>query len=141
MHCCWVQAISGRVEGPPDSIVTKLKSPNFVAAQAYIAGLERVIVELHACPSQHLETVHVQEGSPGKSGWEGNVEVFGLLGHSRAKRCFAWVPERGARSEHVRFFAVLENTVIRTPLDAVKFVRVARSAELINEFSRVLEHL
>jgi hypothetical protein len=112
-----------------------------VAPQAYITALERVIFELHACASQHLETVHVKEDVAGKLGCEGDVEVFGLIGHRRATRCYAWVPERGAKDEHTRFFAVLENTVIRTPLDAIKFVRVAHSAELINEFSRVLEHL
>lgn len=116
-------------------------SRSFMAAPAYIAGLERVILELHACPSQHIETVHVQEEAGGKVVWEGDVEVFVLSDHPRAKRCFAWVSERDVEGQRVRFFAVLETTVIRTALDAVKFAHVAQNAELINELSRVFEHL
>jgi hypothetical protein len=116
-------------------------SRSFVATPPYIAGLARVILELHACPSQHIETVHVQEEAGGKVVWEGDVEVFVLSDHPRAKRCFAWMSERDVEGQRVRFFAVLETTVIRTALDAVKFAHVAQNAELINELSRVFEHL
>ena len=40
------------------------------------------------------------------------------------------------RRQKVRFFAVLETGVVRSPLDAVKFAHVAANATLIDEFSK-----
>jgi hypothetical protein len=111
-----------------------------VADEAYIKALERIIAEIHGCPSQHLETVRVHEVVVDRTVWEGDVEVFAVLGHPRAQRCFAWVPDHGPEGEPIRLFAVLETKLLRTALDAVKFVRVARSAELINKYSRLFVH-
>jgi len=102
---------------------------------ARVAMLQRVITELHSCSSQHLETVHVVETFLGRPLWEGDVEVFSIRDHARAQKCFAWVKRIGKR-KRVRFFAVLANSVVRTPLDAVKFAHVANSSKLIQECSK-----
>jgi len=104
-----------------------------------IAMLQRVIVEIHSCSAQHLETAHVAETFLGRTIWEGDVEVFAVLGHPRARRCYAWVKRIGGL-KRARFFAVLETTVIRTALDAVKFAHISTNAPLIDEFSKLAEH-
>jgi hypothetical protein len=111
-----------------------------MADQEYIDALRRLIAELHACASEHLETVQVRETFMGKVLWEGDVEVFALTDHPRAQRCFAWGFDRHRKRKRVRLFAVLGTSLIRTPLDAVKFVRVLNSASLIREFSKLREH-
>jgi len=111
-----------------------------MADQGYIETLQRLIVELHGCSSQHVETVSVHETFLGKTLWEGNVEVFAVLDHPRAQQCFAWASETPRKGRRPRLFAVLATSVIRTPLDAVKFVRVMDSARLIDELSRMGEH-
>ena len=104
---------------------------------ARVAMLQRVISELHSCTSQHLETVHVMETFLGRPLWEGDVEVFSIRDHARAQKCFAWVKRIGKR-KRVRFFAVLANSVVRTPLDAVKFAHVANSSKLIQDCSKLV---
>src|SRR5262245_61649642 len=98
------------------------------------ALLQRVIVELHCCSAEHLETVRVREVFLDRILWAGNVAIFKVNGHPRAQRCYAWVGVRNRRE--VRFYAVLERGVVRSPLDAVKFAHVAANATLIDEFSK-----
>ena len=111
-----------------------------MADQGYIETLQRLIAELHGCSSRHLETVSVHETFLGKTLWEGNVEVFAVIDHPRAQQCFAWASETHRKGRRARLFAVLATSVIRTPLDAVKFVRVINSARLIDELSKMGEH-
>jgi hypothetical protein len=53
----------------------------------------------------------------GKVAWEGNVEVFDLTGHAKAKRCYAWAydVEDGSRT-----LAVLELPPVISPITAVQ---------------------
>jgi hypothetical protein len=44
----------------------------------------------------------------GKTVWQGDVEVFDLAGHPKAKRAYAWSHLDGAKDERTRFVAVLE---------------------------------
>jgi hypothetical protein len=104
--------------------------------QGYIAALKRVIEELHACSPEHRETVHVRETFLGRTVWQGNVEVFTVTGHPRARTCYAWIKPRTRKRKRSRFFAVLGNSAIQSALDAVKFVHVASSAPLIDELSK-----
>ena len=99
------------------------------------ALLQRVIVELHCCGAEYLETVRVREIFRDRIIWAGNVSIFKVNGHARAQRCYAWVGVRNRRE--VRFYAVLETAMVRSPLDAVKFAHVAANATLIDEFSQV----
>ncbi len=107
--------------------------------EAYISTLQRIIAELHNCSSEYAETVHIKETVPGRVLWEGNVEVFTLIIHPRAKRCFAWIRRQGRSRKRVRFFAVLGTGVVRNALGAVRFAHLITNAQLVNEFSRLGE--
>lgn len=52
--------------------------------------LESVIVKLHGCAASPVETGSVRETFWGKPVWAGDVAVFELDGHPRARRCYAW---------------------------------------------------
>lgn len=56
----------------------------------YIGELRSTIRRLHRCEASHTRTESVREVINGQVLWEGNVEVFALLGHDRALRCYAW---------------------------------------------------
>lgn len=56
----------------------------------YVGELKATIRRLHRCDASHSRTEAVREVVNGQVMWEGNVEVFALLGHDRALRCYAW---------------------------------------------------
>jgi hypothetical protein len=56
----------------------------------YLAELRATIRRLHRCEASHTRTEAVKEVVNGQVMWEGNVEVFALLGHDDALRCYAW---------------------------------------------------
>lgn len=56
----------------------------------YVAELRATIRRLHQCEASHSRTEAVREVVNGQVMWEGNVEVFALLGHHEALRCYAW---------------------------------------------------
>lgn len=61
----------------------------------YISELVRAIRAMHGVKAVYLETVPVREGFRGQVAWEGEVIVFAISGHPKAKQCFAW----GVRQE------------------------------------------
>ena len=89
--------------------------------QNYLAYLQVAIQHLHKCGATWLETVPVHEVFQGKTVWQGEVEVFDLNGHPKAKRAYAWSHLDGKHDERTRFVAVLE---IPPVVDAVTAVRV-----------------
>ena len=56
----------------------------------YLAELKNTIRRLHKCEASHTRTEAVREEVNGQVMWEGNVEVFAIVGHDRALRCYAW---------------------------------------------------
>jgi hypothetical protein len=50
----------------------------------------------------------VHEVFQAKTVWQGDVEVFDLRGHPKAKRAYAWSHVDGPNDERERFVAVLE---------------------------------
>lgn len=56
----------------------------------YVAELRSTIGRLHQCQASHSRTEEVREVINGQVLWDGKVEVFALLGHDRALRCYAW---------------------------------------------------
>ncbi len=56
----------------------------------YIAELRSTIQRLHQCEASHTRTEAVKQDVNGVTLWAGKVEVFALLGHDRALRCYAW---------------------------------------------------
>ena len=76
--------------------------------QDYLARLLTAVQHLHSCAAVWRETVPVHELFRGKTVWKGEVEVFDLTGHPKAKRCYAWSHLDGDKDERTRFVAVLE---------------------------------
>ncbi|HVU32531.1 MAG TPA: hypothetical protein VHE61_03800 [Opitutaceae bacterium] len=56
----------------------------------YIQELRATIRRLHRCEAAHSRTEVVRQVANGRVLWEGKVEVFALLGHDNALRCYAW---------------------------------------------------
>ncbi len=84
---------------------------------AYLAFLTKAIKATHGCGSRHVESVAVKETFQGKTVWEGDVEVFDLIGHPKAKRCYAWAYDGEAGG---RAIAVLELPPVISPITAVR---------------------
>lgn len=87
---------------------------------AYLERLAHAIRELHGCEATHLRTVPVSEVFKGREIWRGDVEVFALAGHAKAKHAYAW----GYALEVV---AVLEIPPVDSPETAVKIAIAAHS--------------
>jgi len=121
---------------PPESEQKSLPRSD-VPDQTYIEALQRLIAELHGCPSQYLETVRVHETFLGRTIWKGEVEVFTVFNHPRTQRCYGWIHGRSRRHKRVRFVALLGTGFIKSAQDAVKFFCVVKSAPLMNEMSRL----
>ena len=81
--------------------------------------LERAIERLHDCNAIHADSVPVQEIVDGRTLWQGIVEVFTLIAHPKAKRCFAWPHREGRLDLGQPFHAVLEIPPIDSPRSAV----------------------
>jgi len=81
--------------------------------------LQSAIRQLHKCESVHQKTVFVDERFQGIAIWQGDIEVFELIGHPKARRCFAWFHSDAAKG--VRPVALLERWPIISPQTAVRF--------------------
>ena len=85
--------------------------------EQYLEHLQKAIKATHGADSRHVETVAVRETFRGETAWEGDVEVYELLGHPTAKRCYAWAYDLDKGS---RTLAVLELPPVISPLTAVR---------------------
>jgi hypothetical protein len=56
----------------------------------YLGELRSTIRRLHRCEASHTRTEPVREVVNGQVMWEGKVEVFAIVGHDQALRCYAW---------------------------------------------------
>ena len=83
--------------------------------QTYIERLQLTIQHLHQCAAVHRETVPVHEIFQGQTVWQGEVEVFDLTGHPKAKRCYGWT-----YGEPEEFITILELPPVDSPQGAVK---------------------
>jgi hypothetical protein len=72
-----------------------------------------------------LETVPVHEVFRGETVWKGEVEVFELSGHPKAKRCYAWIHKDGKDDQDERAVAVLKIPPVVSPQTAVRVSIVA----------------
>ena len=84
-----------------------------------IENLHIAINNLHNCQSKWLESVAVKETFEGETVWEGIVQVFELIDHPTAKKCYAWsyvMDDSGKR----KIIAVLHQDPVKSPVDAVK---------------------
>jgi hypothetical protein len=88
--------------------------------QDYIARVQVAVSQLHNCSATWRETVSVHEIFQGKTVWQGNVEVFDLHDHPKAKRAYAWSHREGKNDEGERFVAVLEIPPVESAVTAVR---------------------
>lgn len=94
--------------------------------QDYIARVQVAVSQLHNCGAIWTKTVPVHEVFRGQTVWQGEVEVFDLNGHPKAKRAYAWSHLDGDNDERTRFVAVLEIPPVE---DAVTAVRASIMAD------------
>ncbi|MGC9940863.1 MAG: hypothetical protein ABSE48_03455 [Verrucomicrobiota bacterium] len=64
----------------------------------------------------------MREVFQGKTLWDGEVEVFDLTGHPKAKRAYGWSHPTGGDNKAERFVSVLEVPPVNSPEVAVKMV-------------------
>jgi hypothetical protein len=91
----------------------------------HIAQLIEAIRRLHGCDSTHLETVPVTETFEGQTLWQGEVEVFDISGHPKAKRAYAWSQLTGQDDRSTRYVAALELPPVTSPETAVRVAVIA----------------
>lgn len=82
--------------------------------------LQVAVSQLHNCGAVWRETVPVHEVFRGETVWQGDVEVFDLYNHQKAKRAYAWSHREGKNDEGERFVAVLEIPPVESAVTAVR---------------------
>lgn len=90
--------------------------------------LKTAIERLHNCKSKWIKSVPIKEIFKGETVWEGVVQVFDLIDHPTAKKCYAWsyiVDDSGKR----KFYAVLHRGPVDSPEKAVK-------AAIVSEYEK-----
>lgn len=93
--------------------------------QDYIARLQVAVSQLHNCGAIWRETVPVHEVFRGQTVWQGEVEVFDLTNHPKAKRAYAWSHLDKPDDRDERFVAVLELPPVESAITAVRASIVA----------------
>lgn len=88
--------------------------------QEYIERLKLALEHLHKCSAVHVSTVPVNEKFNGQTVWQGEVEVFDLTGHPKARRAYGWSHRDGKNDEGERFVAVLEIPPVESAATAVR---------------------
>jgi hypothetical protein len=96
-----------------------------VANKDYIERLKQVIFHLHKSDAKHIGTVPVHEIFRGQTVWKGEVEVFDLTGHPKAKRAYGWSHPEGKDDKDERFVTVLEIPPVKSAATAVQASIVA----------------
>jgi hypothetical protein len=100
---------------------TVMKLGNAVSnKQDYLSRVQVAVSRLHKCGATWCKTLRVHEVFQGKTVWQGDVEVFDLYGHPKAKRCYAWSHFDGANYEHTRYVAMLEIPPVDSAQKAVQ---------------------
>jgi len=91
----------------------------------YTAQLKDAILRLHGCESEYAGREEVIETFQGETVCTGYVEIFRLIDHPKAKRCYAWSRLIGEDDIDRRFVAVLELPPVNSPETAVQAAVVA----------------
>lgn len=91
---------------------------------AGVDALRDAIRHMHGVESNWIESVPVTETFNGEIVWDGEVQVFELEAHSKARRAYAWSHETDAGKR--RFVAVLG---LGPVTDAITAVRASIAAQ------------
>ena len=94
----------------------------------YLGELKAMIGQLHGCEAVHRVTVPVMEVRDGQTVWGGDVEIFDLIGHAEAKRCYAWGRPGSRPPFKLDVTAVLEIPPVISAETAVKAAIAAKAA-------------
>jgi hypothetical protein len=86
--------------------------------EAGLPALLEAIRHLEGCEATWVETVAVHETHEGATVWDGEVQVFDLVGHAKAKRVYAWT--HATEGTKRRFHVVLHLPPVDGPVMAVK---------------------
>ncbi len=73
---------------------------------------------MHGSPALWEATIPVREIVDGKVVWNGKVDVYVLVDHDKAKRCYAWIGETATGEKRIQ--VVLEIPPITSAEDAVR---------------------
>jgi hypothetical protein len=88
--------------------------------------LKLAVEAQHGCTAMLVQSVPVKETFDGNPVWDGVVHVFTIHGHPKANKAYAWSsPIEG--SDKRRFFAVLHEGPVTSPLEAVRAAIVAEA--------------
>jgi len=82
----------------------------------YIRRLQAAIEATHSCNAVHVESVVLDPFFRARYSCSGMVEVFDLLHHPTAKRCYIWSHEENGRLHSA---CVLELPPVDSPESAV----------------------
>lgn len=93
-----------------------------------IDALQEAIRHTHGCESRFVETVPVTERFQGQTVWEGKVQVFDLIAHPTATRCYAWSYLIGD-TERRRIVAVLHEGPVDSAQAAVRAAIIAENRD------------
>jgi hypothetical protein len=86
--------------------------------------LQDAVEHMNSCAARLARSVPVKERLDGAVEWEGVVDVFEITGHPTATQAYAWSsPIEG--SDKRRFFAVLHQPTVPSPVEAVRAAIVA----------------
>jgi hypothetical protein len=98
--------------------------------------LKRAVEAQHGCKATVFQSVPIKETFGRNTVWEGVVHIFSLTGHPTAKRAYAWSsPIEG--SDKRRFFAVLHQSPVTSPVEAVRAAIVAEHKDAALSEDRV----
>jgi hypothetical protein len=81
--------------------------------------LKSAVEKMQGCKARWIESVPVKEVFQGEIVWEGVVQVFDLIDHTTAKKCYAW-SDPVDDLKKIKYFAVLHKGSVNSPQVAVK---------------------
>jgi hypothetical protein len=93
-----------------------------------IIELQNAIRSTHGCDSRWEASVKVEEKFEGKTAWSGIVEVFSLVGHSKAKYAYAWTYRDENQNKTT---IVLKIPPVDSPQSAVKVAIASKGRQEI----------
>jgi hypothetical protein len=86
----------------------------------YLHQLKLAIEERHQCSALYLRTQLVDLTVRGKTLWVGDVEIYAIAGHRKAKCCYAWKHRDGKKDQGASIVTVLEIPPVDSPQAAVR---------------------
>ena len=89
--------------------------------------LRKAIRDLHGCDSMWVGSKPVLLTHAGATVWKGSVQIFDLLDHPTARRCYAWSCETEGGQR--RFVTVLHTPPVVSPVSAVRAAIAAQHKE------------